>query len=258
MEARRLVPAVPIELHLLAHGPEGDRGRAHVKSTGDVCTRFDTPSEPLDNRAMTQPGGPLPPLQVQPGEPLPAAPSKLGGGKMVLIVLAIVAACGVPLLGVLAALSIYGVKKYVTNAKGAEATNYVQRLAAGVARCANEVDPATGQKRGLPPSSAAVPATLASVRGMKYQSTPGEWNGAFTCAGFRVADPQYFQYRWEQQSETRGLAVAVGDLDGDGSIDTTAERPSCARPESAPRAPSRSRSREPPAAAEERAAGIDL
>jgi hypothetical protein len=175
---------------------------------------------------MTQPGGPLPPLAVQPGEPLPAAPSKLGGGKMVLIVLAIVAACGVPALGVLAALSIYGVRKYVANAKGAEATANVQRLAAGIARCAGEIDAATGQRRGLPESSPAVPSTLTAVRGVKYQSGAAEWSGgAYACSAFRLSGPQYFQYRWELRTPTSGAAVAVADLNGDGTIDATAEQP---------------------------------
>jgi type IV pilus assembly protein PilA len=175
---------------------------------------------------MTQPGGPLPPLVVQPGEPLPAAPSKLGGGKMVLIVLAVVAACGVPLLGILAALSIYGVRKYMTNAKSAEATANVQRLAAGIQRCASEADPSTGQPRGLPESSPAVPSSLVAVRGAKYQSSPAEWSGgAYSCAAFRLSGPQYFQYRWELRTATSGAAVGVADLDGDGTIDVSAEQP---------------------------------
>ncbi len=175
---------------------------------------------------MTQPGGPLPPLVVQPGEPLPAAPSKLGGGKMVLIVLAVVAMCGVPVLGMLAAISIYGVKKYITNAKSGEATANVQRLAAGIERCAEGVDPATGQPRGLPASSPAVPASLGDVRGVKYQSSSAEWSGdAYACSAFRLSGPQYFQYRWELRTPNSGAVVGVADLDGDGSIDVSAEQP---------------------------------
>lgn len=177
---------------------------------------------------MTQPGGPGGPPQhlvVEPGQPLPAAPSKLTGGKMVLLVLAIVALCAVPVLGVLSALAIYGVKKYMINAKGAESVSNVQRLAAGIARCANEADAATGRPRGLPESSAPVPASLAAVDGSKYQSSSAEWNGAFACAGFRVTGPQYFQYRWELRGPTTGVAVGVADLDGDGSVDATAEQP---------------------------------
>ncbi len=174
---------------------------------------------------MTEPGGPPQHLVVEPGQPLPAAPSKLTGGKMVLIVLAIVALCGVPILGVVSALAIYGVKKYLVNAKSAEATGNVQRLAAGIARCSGEVDPATGQPRGLPDSSAAVPSSLAAVAAAKYQSSPGEWSGAYTCAGFQIFGPQYFQYRWERRTPTSGVVAAVADLDGNGAIDATAEQP---------------------------------
>jgi type IV pilus assembly protein PilA len=187
--------------------------------------RFDTGRRALDNCRMTQPGGPPQHLVVEPGQPLPATASKLSGRKMLLIVLAIVALCGLPVIGVLSALAIYGVKKYVTHAKGAEAVGNVQKLASGIARCANEVDSATTRPRGLPASSAPVPATLGAVSGAKYQSTAGEWRGAFTCAGFAVTGPQYFQYRWDLRSPTSGVATAVADLDGDGSVDATAEQP---------------------------------
>jgi type IV pilus assembly protein PilA len=178
---------------------------------------------------MTQPGGPPQHLVVEPGQPLPAAPSKLSGGKMVLLVLGIIALCAVPALGVLAALAVYGVQKYLTNAKSTEAVANVQRLAAGIARCANEVDPATGQPRGLPAPTTRVPAALSAVAGSRYQSTPTEWGGSFACAGFALTGPQYFQYRWEVRAPGQGAAIAVADLDGDGSVDATAEQSvSCA------------------------------
>jgi hypothetical protein len=61
-------------------------------------------------------GGPTPPLVVPPAPPgvePPAAPSRLTGGKMVLIVLAIVGLCAIPLIGIAAALAIYGAKKFL-------------------------------------------------------------------------------------------------------------------------------------------------
>ena len=178
---------------------------------------------------MTQPGGMppgYPPLTVQPVTPSPAAPSKLSGGKMALIVIAIVAVVLVPLLGILSALAIYGVRKYLTNAKMSEGQANVVLLAKGIVRCATEIDPATKKPRGLPESSLGVPATLADVKGAKYQSAVGEWGDpAFVCAGFRLVGPQYFQYRWLQRSPTTGSALAIADLDGDGTADGAFEVP---------------------------------
>src|SRR5687768_18558446 len=105
---------------------------------------------------MTQPGGlppGYPPLTVQPVNPPPAAPSKVGGGKMVFIVLAIIVAVALPLLGIFAALGIYGVRKYLTNAKMGEGQANVMVLAKGVVRCATENDPVLGKPRGLPGTS---------------------------------------------------------------------------------------------------------
>jgi hypothetical protein len=178
---------------------------------------------------MTQPGGMppgYPPLTVQPVTPPAAAPSKLGGGKMLVIVLAVVFAVVVPVIGVLSAFAIYGVKKYVTNAKMNEGQANVSLLAGGIVRCATELDPATKKPRGLPETSLGVPATLAEVKGTKYQSAPAEWGGgAFSCAGFRLLGPQYFQYRWVRRSPTNGSAFAVADLDGDGTADGAFEVP---------------------------------
>jgi len=172
---------------------------------------------------MTQPGGMppgYPPLTVQPVTPPAAAPSKLGGRKMLVIVLAIVFAVVLPVLGVLSALAIYGVKKYLTNAKRSEGEANITSLSGGIVLCATELDPATKKPRGLPATSLGVPATLADVKGTEYQSSAAEWGDpAFSCARFRLLGPQYFQYRWVKRSATNGSAFAVADLDGDGTAD---------------------------------------
>src|SRR5690242_13308738 len=89
-----------------------------------------------------------------------------------IIVLLIVGACGIPGIGVLMASAVFGVKKYLQNAKSAEGRVMVVALANGVARCAG----------GLPPSSRAVPS--APPAAARYQSVPGDWRDeAFHCSG---------------------------------------------------------------------------
>jgi hypothetical protein len=126
---------------------------------------------------------------------------------IVLIVLAVAAPFAI---GIFSALAIYGVRKYMVEAKRAEATHVLSNWSKGMVAC--------GEKDGLPPSSPAVPASLASVAGMKYQSAPAEWSdAAFACAGITLVEPQYFQYQWVRQSPTAGALVALADFDGDGS-----------------------------------------
>jgi type IV pilus assembly protein PilA len=142
-------------------------------------------------------------------------PADRGGQRTLMIVL--IAVIGVPfviaMVGVMTALAIYGVRKYVVNAKRSEGQTVAAELARGIARCAT-------QRGHLPPSSAPVPADLAQVRGMKYQSAPRDWTDeAFACAGFAPTDPQYYQYQWVKQSDSSGVVQAIADLDGDGEAD---------------------------------------
>ena len=119
----------------------------------------------------------------------------------------------VAIVGVLAALAIYGVRKYIVNAKRSEAQTVAAELARGIARCAT-------QRGRLPPTSAPVPADLAYIKGMKYQSATRDWaEEAFVCAGFSLTDPQYYQYQWVKQSDSGGVVQAIADLDGDGQPD---------------------------------------
>jgi hypothetical protein len=122
----------------------------------------------------------------------------------------ILAAVLVPLLGITSAIAIYGVRRYIMNAKSAEGRANVVVLAKGIASCASG-------SGSLPSTSAAVPSKLASVSGMKYLASPGEWaDPTLRCAGFSVKDPQYFQYQWVLLGRGRGEARARADLDGDG------------------------------------------
>ena len=138
------------------------------------------------------------------------------------VIVLIVLAVGAPfIIGILAAFAIYGVRKYMVEAKSGEAIHMLTTWGQGMAGC--------GEKEGLPPTSAPVPATLDRVSGRKYQSAASDWlDAAHTCASFSIADPQYFQYRWERTGEAEGVLRAVGDLNADGQPDPIFEaRVSC-------------------------------
>jgi len=137
----------------------------------------------------------------------------------------------VAIIGVLAALAIYGVRKYLTNAKSAEARTAIGRIAkdAQVAyereHMASEVLDMKGTvdiAHELCPQGVPVPDDIEKVSNKKYQSDPGEWNGAgWSCLKFSMTDPQYFMYEYAVIQGGGGdgaefEARAHGDLDGDG------------------------------------------
>ncbi len=131
----------------------------------------------------------------------------------------IAGAAAVPACGILSAVSIFGVRKYIVNAKVAEARAMVPKLAEGIAHCASDVT-AQGTPRGLPPSSRSVPSDPSLVAGKKYQSALSDWSDdAFVCAKFTMGGPQYFVYQWRATDPTRGSVLAQADFDADGTPD---------------------------------------
>ena len=144
----------------------------------------------------------------------------------------------IAVVGVMAALAIYGTRRYITQAKRAEAISVLEAMARGFEGCTSgALPPPTGSVEdsvstaGLPPTTTPVPASLSAVSGMKYMSAPADWDQpAWKCMGFQMRDPQYFQYQWERSSDTTGVLRARADLDGDGAAEITLELPvSCAR-----------------------------
>jgi len=144
----------------------------------------------------------------------------------------------VAIIGVLAALAIYGVKKYLTSAKSAEARAAVGRMAKDGANHFN-METMQGTTLGLgsaaAPSSAIcisaedpVPAAESSIKGQKWQSSPANWDVAgWSCLKFSMDQPQYFQYNYTTSDDaalsaagTTFSAVARGDLDGDEDLST--------------------------------------
>lgn len=138
----------------------------------------------------------------------------------------------VAIIGVLAALAIYGVTKYMTNAKTAEARSSLGRLAKDAAAAyERESDvgliaagaSATITRELCPSVTATVPAALTSVAGQKYQSQPSDWNGnGWDCLRFSMQGPQYFLYNYTADVSASFTATAQGDLDGDATASTFA------------------------------------
>jgi len=140
----------------------------------------------------------------------------------------------VAIIGVLAVLAVYGVSKYLANAKTGEARanlGNIGKLALAayeketVAATVMSAGAATGILRDLCGSAAsAVPSTLASVQGKKYQSTYADWNAGspttgFMCLKFSMTAPQYYQYNYTATTGGSGSysATATGDLNGNGT-----------------------------------------
>ncbi|MEO6601630.1 MAG: prepilin-type N-terminal cleavage/methylation domain-containing protein [Polyangiaceae bacterium] len=142
----------------------------------------------------------------------------------------------VAIVGILAALAIFGVKKYVTNSKTAEARNTLGQIAKDAAGAwSKEImkpdilanGAAIAGANNLCTSSSAVPAAMTSIKGQKYQSSTAanaDYNTGtnaigWTCLHFSMEGPQYYQYQYLADSAIgpNFSAVATGDLNGDGT-----------------------------------------
>ncbi len=154
----------------------------------------------------------------------------------------------VAIIGVLAALAIYGVRKYLAQAKTSEAKNNIGAITrSAVAAYEREsttpellADGASGSTtvHQLCSTSKAVPT--APVTNRKYQPntnpTTGDWVEAtsmtgWTCLKFNISQPIAYQYGYGQGAAPAGMSggytygegsgaptgfevVAVGDTDG--------------------------------------------
>lgn len=142
----------------------------------------------------------------------------------------------VAIIGVLAALAIYGVRKYLLNAKTAEAKEGIGRIAKdassaydreGMPDSVLTLGNTAGITHRLCPTAVAVPTNMANIAGQKWQSSPANWNlTGWNCLKFSMKDPQYYQYQY-MSSDTTGAAGgtfvvdAHGDLNGDGTSFST-------------------------------------
>jgi type IV pilus assembly protein PilA len=141
----------------------------------------------------------------------------------------------VAIVGILSVLAIYGVRKYIANAKTAEARNTLGQIAKDAAAAVEREKGTTallGQgssstlSRAFCDTSASVPAAMTSVQANKYQSQPSDWDTGgptkgWQCLKFSMEEPQYYEYTYSAtgtDSNSGGfIAYANGDLNGDGS-----------------------------------------
>jgi len=154
----------------------------------------------------------------------------------------------VAIIGVLAALAIYGVRRYLASAKTSEAKNTVGAIARGAAG-AYERETVAAEIVGEGTSSQTanhalcatapnpVPAAFNNVQGKKYQPNSaagqdfeaGDALIGWKCLKFSINSPIYYQYHYNKGTYTLSQAagapapanaegfeaVAQGDLDGD-------------------------------------------
>lgn len=150
----------------------------------------------------------------------------------------------VAIIGVLAALAIYGVRAYLATAKSAEAKQHIGAITrAAIAAYQKELGPSemlTGGNDASPAShqlcgtAQLVPATVPA--GTKYQPSSqqgedfqtGDHLTGWSCLGFALSQPTYFQLSYAKDDSPIAPdspakcdtdcfeAGARGDLDGDG------------------------------------------
>ncbi len=153
----------------------------------------------------------------------------------------------VAIVGILAVLAVYGVRKYIANSKTTEARNALGQIAKDAAT-AYEMESMNGAIL-TPGSSTGIIRNLcatgtgiyvpggttsgkASIQGQKYQSTKADWSNSsdvtaspmkgWPCVKFEIDAPQYFMYSYGGTTGNTGSfsSTANGDLNGDTNLST--------------------------------------
>jgi type IV pilus assembly protein PilA len=141
----------------------------------------------------------------------------------------------VAIVGILAALATYGVRKYMVNAMTTEAKTNLGRLGKDAAAAFERDRMPAGllaanaraavQHRLCASAAAPVPTTV--PRGAKVQPNPAAWQvgndvTGWRCLKFSIMSPVYYRYAYTATNPTNPntaafTATATGDLDGDGT-----------------------------------------
>jgi len=163
----------------------------------------------------------------------------------------------VAIIGVLAALAIYGVRRYLASAKTSEAKNTIGAVSRGAeasyeretvaSQIVGEGSSSTAASHALCGTATAVPANMGFVKGTKYQPKTannqdfqtGDALTGWKCLKFDLTQPIYFMYSYVKGSSPLSSAAALGgtvsgaesfesaaqgDLDGDGTAFSTFAR----------------------------------
>lgn len=163
------------------------------------------------------PGFPQPyPYGPGPTGPMPPKKSGMSTGVIIAIVAGVIVLAMIALVGILAVLGIYGTRKYIANAKTAEARNALAEMAKDAAAAYESED-----ARLCPSARSPVPASIQDVSAKKYQSSLSDWQNdpGFSCLQFEMSTPQYYQYDYKNVGNGFS-AIAKGDLNGDGVTST--------------------------------------
>lgn len=147
----------------------------------------------------------------------------------------------VVIIGILAALAIYGVQKYVSNSKSAEARQILGRISKDALisfEGENQVyavlsfNKTAGISRRLCGNATKkIPTDAKNIKAKKYQPAPAEFragnaNIGWACLKTQVTTPIYYQYQYSATAANPAvagdafLANAYGDLDGDDTLST--------------------------------------
>jgi type IV pilus assembly protein PilA len=130
----------------------------------------------------------------------------------------------VAIIGVLAALAIYGVATYLKHAKTAEATRSLGSIETGARQQYQRETPYGTESllfvHTFCETTPRVPAAAPAAAKVTVSAT--EWNHiGWTCLKFSLNEPQFYAYKHDSNGGTGTSAMytatALGDLDGDGT-----------------------------------------
>jgi type IV pilus assembly protein PilA len=147
----------------------------------------------------------------------------------------------VAIVGILAALAIYGVSKYMKSSKTTEARNSIGQISKDAAAAYQREkmdgelleakDTAKVSNTLCIEAALKVPEKAVDIKGKKYQSSSkkdedwqaGDAKTGWKCLRFSMEAPQYYQYGYKGPADATATtfnATAEGDLDGDSTMST--------------------------------------